>query len=278
MAEYKSLDSALMEIAAELQPMTVRGLFYQAEVRGLVEKSEKGYELVQRRCLRLRYAGVMPFDWIADESRLVRRVDRYDSVGDFQRQIANRYHRNYWFANPERVEIWCEKDALSGVIADTVCVEWGVDLYIQKGFSSATYIYQAALNMADVGKPTHIYVLSDFDPSGKASLAAIEPGLRRHLPDDFELHVHDLAVTPDQIERWNLPDRPTKTTDSRAAKFIEKFGDRGVELDAIRPDTLRSLVGHAIRQRWHHEKTMEQLKAEEREERAGLRKIRFRES
>jgi hypothetical protein len=51
-----------------------------------------------------------------------------------------------------------------------------------------------------------------------------------------------LAVTEDQIRRWGLPTRPTKQTDSRAAKF------RGgsVEVDAIPAGQLRQIVEDAI--------------------------------
>ena len=53
----------------------------------------------------------------------------------------------------------------------------------------------------------------------------------------------ELAVTPEQIEGWGLPTRPTKKSDSRTPGFIEKYGDVGsVELDAVDPRTLRALV------------------------------------
>src|SRR5205823_2384854 len=79
-AAYESLDQALFEIAEELQPITVRGLFYQAEVRELVPKDDKGYDVVQRRCLLLRRADVIPYHWITDNTRWVRRRTRYSDV------------------------------------------------------------------------------------------------------------------------------------------------------------------------------------------------------
>ena len=48
-----------------------------------------------------------------------------------------------------------------------------------------------------------------------------------------------VAVTPAQIEAWELPSRPTKTSDPRTKKWT---GGDSVELDAIPPETLRSLV------------------------------------
>ena len=46
-----------------------------------------------------------------------------------------------------------------------------------------------------------------------------------------------------QIEAWDLPSRPTKTTDSRAKTFGHT---ESVELDAIQPNALRELVERAI--------------------------------
>ena len=52
-----------------------------------------------------------------------------------------------------------------------------------------------------------------------------------------------VAVQPEQIEAWNLPSRPTKTSDSRSAKWL---GGDSVELDAIDPNRLRALVRAVI--------------------------------
>ncbi len=51
-----------------------------------------------------------------------------------------------------------------------------------------------------------------------------------------------LAVRPEQITEWNLPTRPTKRTDTRAAGFTGE----SVEVDAIAPTVLRALVRDAI--------------------------------
>jgi hypothetical protein len=68
--------------------------------------------------------------------------------------------------------------------------------------------------------------------------------VRRSSP--VEVLVERLAVDRKQIERWNLPTRPTKNTDSRARGFVREHGTGSVELDAIPPDALRALVREAI--------------------------------
>ena len=74
-----------------------------------------------------------------------------------------------------------------------------------------------------------------------------------------------IAVTPEQVERWSLPTRPTKRTDTRAKYFK---GD-SVEVDAIPPNQLRSLVAECI-ERHVDEDQLEKTRIAERSERQLL--------
>jgi hypothetical protein len=81
-----------------------------------------------------------------------------------------------------------------------------------------------------------------------------------------DITVERLAVNREQIERWNLPTRPTKSTDTRAGRFRRVHGTSSVELDAIPPDELRTLVRGDIESHmdpWR----LEQLRLAERSER-----------
>ena len=71
-----------------------------------------------------------------------------------------------------------------------------------------------------------------------------------------------VAVTAEQIERWSLPPRPTKRTDSRS----RKFDGESVELDAIPSSTLRELATNAIEQHvdQHQLKVLQTVEQEER--------------
>ncbi len=81
-----------------------------------------------------------------------------------------------------------------------------------------------------------------------------------------EIVFQRVAVTPEQIERWNLPTRPTKASDSRSKKWT---GGDSVELDAIPADYLRGLVRHCISQHLDDEK-LRVLKVAEASERRAL--------
>jgi hypothetical protein len=53
-----------------------------------------------------------------------------------------------------------------------------------------------------------------------------------------------IAVLPEQIIVFGLPTRPTKKSDTRSAGF----DGESVEVDAIAPNTLRTIVQNAIEQ------------------------------
>src|SRR5262245_47604446 len=59
---------ALCNIVSTMKPMTVRQIFYQATVRGIVEKTEAGYTKVQTDLVLMRRAGELPYSWITDNT------------------------------------------------------------------------------------------------------------------------------------------------------------------------------------------------------------------
>jgi hypothetical protein len=71
---------ALLDIVEEQKPMTVREVFYQATVRGIVEKTEAGYAKVQRTLAERRRGGLLPWHWIADNTRWQRKPITYNSL------------------------------------------------------------------------------------------------------------------------------------------------------------------------------------------------------
>ena len=68
-AEVAGRREALIEIVAAGRPMTVRQVFYQATVRGLVEKTESAYDRICRDLAGMRRAGELPYEWLTDATR-----------------------------------------------------------------------------------------------------------------------------------------------------------------------------------------------------------------
>lgn len=150
------------------------------------------------------------------------------------------YRRALWDDQSAYVEVWSEKDALTGVLYE-VTGRWDVPLMVTRGFPSLSFLHSASETIHSQNKPIYIYDFGDHDPSGVLIPQKIEETLRELAPG-IELHFERVAVTDEQIALWGLQTRPTKQTDSRS----KNFEGESVEVDAIPPDTLRNLLNNLI--------------------------------
>jgi hypothetical protein len=266
--EVEARRADLLEIVDAGKPMTVRQVFYQATVHDLVPKTEEqGYRTVQNDLVIMRRTGELPYNWLADNTRWQRRPQTYSGIAAALHDTAALYRKSLCDDADAYVEIWLEKDALSGVIYPVTELN-DVALMVARGYSSLSFLYGAAEYIGSLEVPVFIYHLGDFDPSGVNAGEKIEQTLHEMAPD-AEIHFERLAVTPEQIAQWNLPTRPTKTTDSRAKRFDSAVS---VELDAIEPNQLREIVREAI-ERHLPPLQLAVLMAAERNERELIQKL-----
>ena len=230
---------ALWDIINDGRPMTVRQVFYQATVRGLVEKAESGYAKVQTDLTVMRRADELPYDWLADNTRWQRKPNTFDSVEDALRETARFYRKALWKDIDAYVEIWLEKDALSGVIYPVTSM-YDVPLMVARGYASLSFLYNAAectSTRSTFRRTSTISATSIRPASMRARRSKRRCASWRRTPSSISS-----AVTEEQIAFWDLPTRPTKKKDTRA----KYFGDTSVELDAIDPTELRNIVQEAI--------------------------------
>jgi hypothetical protein len=173
-------------------------------------------------------------------TRWQRRLVTFNSIDEALADTAETYRKALWRDANCYLEIWLEKDALSGVVMP-VTKKFDVPLMVARGYASETFLHSSGEYMASVDKPCFVYHFGDFDQSGQDAARAVERGLRHHAAG-AEIHFERIAVTQNQIDEWDLPSRPTKQSDTRA----KKFGLVSVELDAIDPNKLRELVEEVI--------------------------------
>lgn len=262
-AEIDAIKDAIYEQLEPEQPATVRHVFYLvANNTGLIEKTEAEYQRTIVRLLgEMRREGRIPWHWISDLTRLMRKPRTWGSLESCVKRTAENYRRAMWDNQEVYVEVWAEKDAISGVIYD-VTDPFDVPLMICRGYPSLTFLQGAAENIADIDKPTVILYCGDWDPSGKDISRHVEHQLRGFAPE-ADIDFRRLAITENQIEEYGLPTRPTKETDTRAKNFA---GD-SVDIDAMPPSTLRALLQRAIESHIDPDlwATMQAVEAEERE-------------
>ena len=277
-AEIDHIKRSIFNLCHRYHPMTVRQLFYALTVEGVVDKTEASYKsTVCRLTARMRLDGDLPWHWLADNTRWMRKPDTYGSLSDCLEQAQRAYRRSLWDpnTNDEYVEVWLEKDALAGVLYE-VTAEYDVPLMVTRGYPSLTYLHNSAMGIKRElearpwGQAT-IYYFGDFDPSGADISRATEARLREFVGSG-RLVFERVAVNQDQIASLGLPTRPTKTSDSRS----KNFGfDYSCEVDAIRPDLLRQMVRDCISGHIDAEQ-IETAQEIEREEKQLLEQIRGR--
>jgi hypothetical protein len=241
--DIEIIEDAIYEALLEDKPMTVRQVFYRLVSNGVIGKTEGEYKSTVVRLLgRMRREGAIPFHWIADNTRWMRKPRTWSSLESMLKRTAEAYRRSVWDNQDAYVEVWLEKDALSGVLYDET-EAWDVPLMVVRGFSSITFLHSAAETIQAVGKPAHLYYFGDYDPSGLVIPQKIEEDLREFAPD-ADIVFERVAVTEEQIVDMNLPTRPTKKSDSRS----KNFDGESVEVDAIPPKVLRQIVSDCITQ------------------------------
>lgn len=112
------------------------------------------------------------------------------------------------------------------------------------------------------GKTPIIIYFGDYDPSGDDIPRSIVANLEKF---GINVELRRVALNHDQVIEWKLPHAPTKETDSRTANWD---GIGQVELDAVKPEKLISLLDNAIAEIFDvelYDELMER-EAEEREQ------------
>jgi hypothetical protein len=242
---WDNISSIVHDPAYNGDPLTVRQIYYQCVTRHYVPENNKAmYDKVQRAVLQMRRNGALPYRMVRDNARERRAIRQYGSAGEALEEMGRLYRRNFMQSQYYHIEVWCEKDALSGVISP-ICAQYGVTFAAIRGFSSDSFQYDSAEEIREIGKPAIVIYLGDHDPSGWW----IAKDLEAHMQSfGVDIHIDHRGVHPWQIDRYGLPDSfEAKESDKKRSAFIAHFGRaRCVELDALPPNVLRSIVEEAI--------------------------------
>lgn len=235
------LDDQIIAVLREDHPQSVRHVFYRMTDPRLaepVEKSDRGYRHVQNRCVKLRRAGRIRYDWIADMSRRGYFVNTYDSAADFLRTMSGYYRGNLWRDASYRCEVWAESRSIASVLlAD--CNDLAVDLYPCGGFSSLSFVHAAAELHNNLGddRPLVVLYIGDYDPAGVLIDQSLERELREHLNATINLEFKRIAINVDQVAEYDLPTKARKEGDKRSQHVAYT-----VEAEAMPAADLRAIL------------------------------------
>jgi hypothetical protein len=214
-----------------------------------------------------RREGAIPWDWMEDRLRRPRFVQMWSSPQEWADGLEDDYARDVWAEQPRQIELWLEKDALSGVFLEAVS-EYRVTLNVGRGYDGWDSIHNAAVRFGD-GSNTIVLYFGDFDPSGEDMVRS----LRERLAElGSEPEIIKCALNPDDIQRYRLPPNLTKPSDSRAAAHKARFGDLSVELDALPVNVLAQRIRTEIERHMDMD-AFEQVLDQERDERERIREL-----
>jgi hypothetical protein len=252
-------------ILALTNPATVRGVCYQLFTRVLIENmSVKCVSNVSRMLVYAREKGIIPWEWIVDDTRQEERVSSWNGLGDFGETIVRGYRKDFWKHQPKWLKVVSEKATIGGVVRP-VLREFAVDFQVMNGYGSATSIYDIAQESLEGTKYLEILYIGDFDPSGMHMSEVDLPGrIERY---DGIVDVTRIALTAEDC--GDLPSFPveTKNQDPRHAWFKKNHGNRCWELDAMNANDLRERIREEITARldmnvWNHCKEIEDAERE----------------
>ncbi len=227
--------------------LTLRQLYYQFVARGLMANEQRNYKSLGKLLSRARLAGLVDWKVLEDRTRALDGLfNEYASPRHFSDKWSQWYTVDLWQGQNSYVEVWVEKEALSGVVARP-CKEWRVPYFCCRGYTSQSEQYKAGKRFkrkAAQGKTCYMLHLGDHDPSGVDMTRDNDE--RLDMFSDMGVDVTRLALNMDQVEELKPPPNPNKELDSRTTGYAEKYGDKSWELDALEPQYISDLINGAI--------------------------------
>jgi len=272
--DVQSVKDAAYDELERGRPMTLRQVHYRLVSRDDVyyRNTQADYDSLSQWLRDERIAGNIPWEWMEDRLRRPREIDMWSDLIDFMEAVRVTYRRDVWSTQPQYLEVWLEKDALSGIFQEALD-EYGVTLNVGRGFDGWSSVKQAADRYGD-GEGVTVLYFGDFDPSGEDMVRSLRERLAHpDLPNrGSEPVIVKCALTFNDITDYNLPPDFTKTTDSRREASVAQYGDVAVELDALPVDVLRERLVSEVESRMDLE-ALEATKEEQRHENQRLGRL-----
>lgn len=228
-------------------PITVRRIFYSLYSRLLLKNQEAQYKRLSVHLAKARKAGLLPWEYITDETRV--EISPYlrepkDAAQDMPR--PEHYMRDPSDAQGKYVEIWVEK-ATNIPLLRHIAAKWYVPLIATAGNTSVTFKHEAAERFKSRQHLECVVLyLSDLDADGQYFPVLLDEWFKEVEGIGF-VEVRQVLLKHEHIKRYNLPVQPRvyKKEHERKAyvqDFIKQHGRIQVEIDALPVDDLRSLV------------------------------------
>jgi hypothetical protein len=212
---------------------TRRTLYYQND--------QGSYDATSDLLTRLRLAGVVPWEALADPTRPVKEFRAFANVREFiaqdVKQLFGGYWRNLLQSQPNHIECLVEKNTVYHM-ALQVTSKYQIPTRSARGFNCIDSLHDIAEAYWRSGKKRLVLnVMADWDPEGEV----IPHDAGRRLRDDFGIDepvIIKAGVTRQQIQAYGLPPQNfAKESSSNYAWYVERNGGDSTvwELEALNP-------------------------------------------
>jgi hypothetical protein len=239
-------EKIINEYVSQGYTLTLRQLYYQFVARNLIPNSQKSYNRIGSVINNARLAGEISWEAIEDRTRNLERLSTWKSPAEIMHAVKNQYRIDKWKNQPNRIEVWIEKEALVGVI-ERICNAHQVPYFACRGYTSQSEQWSAGKRFEGyrgAGQDVVVLHLGDHDPSGIDMTRDNED--RLWMLSRGPVKVERLALNFDQIAKYSPPPNPAKMTDSRFNAYMDKYGSESWELDALNPSIISQLIEDAI--------------------------------
>jgi len=241
------LIGAAIRILKEIQPCSIRAVCYRLFTEKMIPgMDKKSTGSVGTQLVFARETGLIPWNWIVDETREAETIASWDNPESIINSAVAQYRKDYWAMQPRRVEVWSEKGTIRGTVAP-ILKKYGVTFRVLHGYGSATSIHGIAEETQASEKPMIVFYIGDHDPSGR-HMSEVDLPERLHRyggsASIVRLALDNTDVTADSALPW-FP-VGDKINDTRYEWFTKRFGQRCWEVDALPPPALRTRLDSAI--------------------------------
>jgi hypothetical protein len=237
---------AVLDQYSDYLPLTIRQIFYRLVGISVLGKSEKEYGALCDLLNRARRSHVIPMSSIRDDGFMgglgirIGWTDPQEFV-DSTLDEARKYRKDRQAGQWRRLVIWCESAGMVPQV-ERVATDYGVTVKSSGGFDSTTVRHE----VAEAWSGTTILHMGDYDPSGECMFDALDEDVRTFAEYyEQDTYFERIAVTPEHIARYELITSPPKPSTHQQRKRMTET----VQLEAISPDDLASLVRDAIESR-----------------------------
>jgi hypothetical protein len=257
----ESINDIIVEYQEQGYKLTLRQLYYQLVSRDVIPNKQSEYAKLSTLLKEGRMGGIVDWNAIEDRLRQPSSPSSWENPEDAMEALISQYKLPRMKGQNNYIEVWVEKDALSGVLK-RVTEKYHIPILVNRGYSSVSAMFDAYNRFKNGIKEILeddevdecniiIFYLGDFDPSGMDMIRDVEDRIIEFANRDFSyfpLKVIPIALTKEQIRKYNPPPNPAKRTDPRANKFIEEHGATSWEVDALPPNILNKLLEDYIKQ------------------------------